>query len=64
VPEVWIYAKDHLKIYLYSDQGYTDSPRSQIFPDLPIITLVPQSIAQAYHIGMRQMLAELKAQLQ
>ncbi|KKJ00275.1 Uma2 family endonuclease [Prochlorothrix hollandica] len=46
VPEVWIYAKDHLKIYLYSDQGYTDSQSSQIFPDLPIITLIPQSIAQ------------------
>jgi Uma2 family endonuclease len=64
VPEVWIYNGDRLNIYLYSEQGYQDSPKSQIFPDLPITPLVPQFIQKAYQIGTRQMLAELKAQLQ
>ena len=51
VPEVWIYAQDRLTIYLYLDpDGYTPSPTSQIFPDLPICNLVPQPIATAFQI--------------
>jgi Uma2 family endonuclease len=64
VPEVWIYTNDCLSIHLYSEQGYQDSSQSQIFPDLPITTIIPQFIQKAYQIGTRQMLAELKAQLQ
>lgn len=62
VPEVWIYTNNQLKIYLYSKQGYQESHQSQIFPDLPIITMIPQLIQTAYQVGTRQMLAELKAQ--
>jgi Uma2 family endonuclease len=63
VPEVWIYANEHLSIYLYSEQGYQDSQRSQIFPELPLKIMIPQLITKAYRIGTRQMLRELKAQL-
>ena len=64
VPEVWIYADNCLTIYLYSEHGYQDSQQSQIFPDLPLKIMIPQLITKADHIGTRQMLAELKAQLQ
>ena len=63
VPEIWIYANEHLSIYLYSEQGYQDSQRSQIFPELPLKIMIPQLITKAYQIGTRQMLSELKAQL-
>ncbi|MBJ7900442.1 MAG: Uma2 family endonuclease [Cyanobacteria bacterium RI_101] len=63
VPEIWIYAKEKLTIYLYDGQDYQESQQSQIFPDLPIATMIPQLIQTAYRIGTRQMLAELKTQL-
>jgi len=63
VPEVWIYANEQITIYLYFEQGYQESQQSQIFPDLPIITMIPQLIQTAYQVGTRKMLAQLKAQL-
>lgn len=63
VPEVWIYANEELTIYLYSRDSYHNSQQSQIFPGLPIATMIPQLIQKAYQIGTRKMLGELKTQL-
>ncbi|QHU99006.1 Uma2 family endonuclease [Synechocystis sp. CACIAM 05] len=63
VPEVWIYSNNQLQIYLYSEQGYLESNQSQIFPDLAVMSMIPQLIQKAYQVGTRQMLGELKAQL-
>lgn len=62
VPEVWIYANEQLKIYLYSDQGYQASQQSRTFPDLPLTTMIPLLIQTAHQIGTRKMLAELESQ--
>lgn len=64
VPEVWIYQDNQLTLYLYSEQGYRESEQSQIFLDLAITTMIPQLVQRAYQVGTRQMLSELKAQLQ
>jgi Uma2 family endonuclease len=63
VPEVWIYQEGQLTIYHFASQGYQISTTSQIFPELPIVTLVPQLVQRAIAQGTSSMLKELQATL-
>lgn len=63
VPEVWIYDSGKLMIYLLENGQYQESTLSQIFPNLPIATLVPELIAKALQVGSSQMLRELRRQM-
>jgi len=63
VPEVWIYRNRQLKIYLLQNGDYTESSVSSIFPDLPIIEMIPQLVQKAIDEGTSRMLRELKLQL-
>lgn len=60
VPEVWIYRNKQLKIYLLSNQGYTETATSSIFPNLPLIELIPQLVQKAIDEGTSKMLRELR----
>ncbi|MEM7770501.1 MAG: Uma2 family endonuclease [Cyanobacteria bacterium P01_A01_bin.37] len=65
VPELWIYDSGQLKInVLKGDDCYVDSETSLIFPDLPIIKIIPRTIEQAKHIGTSQALLEFEEWLQ
>lgn len=63
VPEVWIYDSGKLMIYRLETGQYQESTVSQIFPNLPIVTLVPELIAKALQGGSSQMLRELRRQM-
>ncbi|MDZ7958884.1 MAG: Uma2 family endonuclease [Aulosira sp. DedQUE10] len=62
IPEVWIYRNKQLKIYLLSNQGYVETSISPIFPDLPLIELIPQMVQKAIDQGTSKMLRDLKIQ--
>jgi Uma2 family endonuclease len=60
VPEVWVYDSGKLMICRLENGQYQASPVSQVFPDLPIPTLIPALIAPTLQVGSRQMLRELR----
>ncbi len=62
VPEVWIYSKKQLKIYIFDNINYQETSMSLIFPDLSLITLIPQLIEQAINEGTSRMLRTLRSQ--
>ena len=64
VPEVWIYNNGKLKIWLLRDGNYWESDRSSIFPDLPILEMIPRLVKQAFQEGSSKMLRELRQQMQ
>ncbi len=60
VPEIWIYRARTLTINLLEGNCYVGSDRSLIFPDLPIVTLIPQLVQSAIDNGTSQMLRALR----
>jgi Uma2 family endonuclease len=61
VPEVWIYYQGSLTINLLSENNYIESNSSLAFPNLPIITLIPQLVQRAIEKGTSQILRELRS---
>jgi Uma2 family endonuclease len=45
VPEIWRYHKQKLTISIFQDGKYIDSPKSRIFPDLPVVEIISECIA-------------------
>jgi Uma2 family endonuclease len=64
VPEVWVYHRDTLTIYLLQSGQYVESVTSLVFPDLNIPELIPNLVQQAITQGTRPMLRNLKEQFQ
>lgn len=63
VPEVWIYKERQLTINILNENSYISSSTSLVFPNLPIIQLIPQLVQKAIDEGTSKMLRELKFQL-
>lgn len=63
VPEVWVYERALLKIYLLQNGGYLASSTSLIFPNQPITTLIPQLVQQALQHGTSKMLRDFRQRL-
>jgi Uma2 family endonuclease len=51
VPELWIYRDRTLSIYLWVDDQYQSSTVSEIFPNIPVIELLPHYIEMAWKEG-------------
>lgn len=64
VPEVWIYDNGRLTVYLLQDGDYEIATNSQVFPNLPITTWVPELVQEALKIGTSSMLRNLRRKLQ
>lgn len=64
VPEVWIYDNSRLRIYLLQNGDYQVVETSQVFPDLPIKTWIPQLVQEALTTGTSTMLRNLRRRLQ
>jgi Uma2 family endonuclease len=47
VPELWIYDGRSLKIYSLQERQYVATEHGQIFPDLPIVEIVPQYVTRS-----------------
>ena len=60
VPEIWIYRDRALTINLLDGDIYQKSDFSLAFPELPIITLIPQLVQSAIERGTSQMLRGLR----
>ena len=59
---MWIYSKKQLKICILVNGSYQESSQSLVFPNLPIITLIPQLVKEAINQGTSKMLRKLKTQ--
>lgn len=62
VPEVWIYSKQQLKIYIIKDGNYQETSLSPTFTNLSLTTQIPKLVEQAINQGTSRMLRELKSQ--
>ncbi|MEL7524100.1 MAG: Uma2 family endonuclease, partial [Cyanobacteria bacterium J06553_1] len=60
VPEVWIYDRQKLSIYLLEGNAYRLSDESLVFPALAIAEMLPRLIVKAEEIGTRRMLKQLR----
>ncbi|BAY82416.1 hypothetical protein NIES267_18960 [Calothrix parasitica NIES-267] len=63
VPELWIFTDFNLKIYVLGKDGYQESNISPIFPDLDIVQMIPELVEQAFTLGTRRMLKNLREKL-
>lgn len=60
VPELWIYERGKLNMYLWQSGQYILSKNSLNFPDIPITELIPQFMERAKVVGVSQMLLEFE----
>ncbi|WP_427163027.1 Uma2 family endonuclease [Aliinostoc sp. HNIBRCY26] len=51
VPELWRFEKDQLQINVLQEGVYIESQSSLIFPELPLIDVIPQYLEQSKIIG-------------
>jgi Uma2 family endonuclease len=63
IPELWVYDSAKITIYLLQGERYVAQPTSAVFPDLPILEIVPRLVAQAFQEGTSKMLRDLRKQL-
>jgi Uma2 family endonuclease len=63
VPELWIYRQGELQICLLESGEYMSSDFSPIFPDLPLIQMIPETIEKAWAIGWVEALEEFEKNL-
>jgi len=63
VPEVWIFAKNKLKIRVLEQSGYVESSISPTFPDLDVVEMIPRLVQEAFTLGTSKMLRSLRQQL-
>jgi Uma2 family endonuclease len=63
MPEIWVYREATLTIHLLEGDRYIESNTSRLFPNLPITTLIPHLIEQAFLLGSSRVLRELRQHL-
>ncbi|HEY9667983.1 MAG TPA: Uma2 family endonuclease [Coleofasciculaceae cyanobacterium] len=60
VPELWIYDRGKLSIYLLSNGKYIKSETSPTFPTIPLTQLIPTVVERAWQVGSLQALEEFE----
>lgn len=63
VPEVWLFIKGQLKVYVLEDNRYQESKISSIFPELDVVEMIPRLVREALANGTRKMLRSLRQEL-
>lgn len=63
IPEVWIYRKGSLHIYLFDGRHYRQSDDSPTFPEIPVCQLIPEYLRRAWQAGSSVALREFEAAL-
>ncbi len=64
IPEVWIYTKNELHIYHFTDNHYIETNTSLLFPNFSIREIVPQYVNRAWQVGSSVALKEFNQTLQ
>jgi Uma2 family endonuclease len=62
-PEVWIYSRSLLIIYLFQDGQYVVSTTSSYFPEISLTQLIPKIVERAWKVGSSQALEEFENNL-
>lgn len=63
VPEVWIYDRERLTIYLLQGDEYQTRLNSRVFPNFSIATEIPELVQTAIATGTSTMLRNLRRRL-
>lgn len=63
VPELWIYRRKVLYIYLFDGQQYQESSNSPTFPGIPVKQLIPKYVERAWEAGSSIALREFENKL-
>jgi Uma2 family endonuclease len=63
IPELWIYRRQALLIYLFDGQQYQASSDSPLFAGIPVTELIPQFVERAWTAGSSVGLREFEAAL-
>jgi Uma2 family endonuclease len=63
IPELWIYDSGKIAIYILESEQYVAQSTSLVFPDLPILEMMPRLVTQAFQEGTSKMLRDLRKQL-
>ncbi|MBE9128363.1 MULTISPECIES: Uma2 family endonuclease [unclassified Coleofasciculus] len=63
VPELWIYRRKVLYLYLFDGQQYQQSPNSLTFPGIPVKQLIPNYVERAWEAGSSIALREFENKL-
>jgi Uma2 family endonuclease len=63
IPELWVYDNRKLTIYILQGEQYATQPMSVVFPNLPILEMMPRLVTQAFQEGTSKMLRDLRKQL-
>jgi Uma2 family endonuclease len=59
-PEVWIYDRGALTIYVLQEGQYLRSDSSPTFPSIAVSTIVPLTVERSWQIGSSQALSEFE----
>lgn len=51
IPELWIYRQEILIIYIWKKEGYLDSDKSRLFPDIDVKNILPNYVELAWKQG-------------
>lgn len=60
IPELWIYRREELHIYLFDGQQYGESADSPTFPEINVKQLLPQYVERAWNAGSSVALREFE----
>ncbi len=60
VAELWRFEKGKLKIDILQDGVYVNSDVSSIFPDIPLITIIPEYLSKAKENGRNKTMKEFR----
>lgn len=51
IPELWIYRQENLIIYVWENEGYLDSDKSRLFPDIDVKNILPHYVELGWKQG-------------
>lgn len=63
VPEVWVYDRGRLNIYVLTDGIYLRSNTSPLFDEMPLVQIIPVLVERAWQVGSLQVLEEFEAMI-
>jgi Uma2 family endonuclease len=61
IPELWVYRREELKIYLFREDSYQERENSRLFPDINIKKLFPYYVELGWNQGSSLALRQFEA---
>ena len=61
IPELWVYRREELKIYLFIEDSCQESENSRLFPDINIKKLFPYYVELGWNQGSSIALRQFEA---